>query len=356
MPDQFVIEELTGTDPIKVTLEEHELPFGRPRRGGAFDVGGPVNHDKIYLDGRIPPIIHAKQPQFHPVHIHSHFRDRFKAEPDRAWGFVQQLEQMRQNMRLLSLTWWKLTWTAFMADGRFPVEGTGDFTYEIRFEILSGPSTKPYVDDDRLLRLTSSPADLAAETRAMFAADRAAMLAVFLSRISFNVVDDAFANVDTALGLVEDAAASFESAPARADAEGKRLIGRAEEAKSRCDDLQAQLDNLNVTNSASATASGTAAALASVLTSPAADAEAAYWAWLYAAAADVLAGKDNLRKMQYTARQRINATKKLYVVADGDTLERIALANGLPASKANDLGYTAADLKVGRTLRIPIEV
>lgn len=359
MADEFRIEELTGTDPQSVVLTGKELPFGRPRRGGAFDLGGPVNHDTIYLDGRIEPIVHAKQAQFHPVHLKGHFRDRFTGDIGRAWAFVQSLERIRNNMRLLRLSWWQLTWTAFMADGKFPVEGTSDFEYEIRFTILSGPTTQPTgTDDDRLLNMTTSPADLAADARAMLAADRANMEAVFWTHVAASSIDRAYAGVDTALSAVEDSAAAFEGAPARADAQAKQLIAKAEEAKNRCDDVQALMDGFSApaaSSSASDPRGPTVEEQLGVLTSSSAESQATYWAWLRQAAVNLLMAKDSMRKMQYTARQRINAAKKLYTVAEGDTLETIALKNRLPASKATEMGYRQADLTVGRTIRIPAE-
>jgi nucleoid-associated protein YgaU len=359
MADQFIIEEQTGSDPIKVVLEKHELPFGRPRRGAAFELGGPVNHEAIFLDGRIPPIIHAKQPGFHPVVIKGHFRDRFDANPGQAWGFVQQLERMRQRMRPLKLTWWQLTWMAFMDDGKFPVEGSSDFTYEMKFRILVGPGTQQNSDasDRKLLGMTASPADLTAQVRAMLAEDRVRMIGFVLMHTAATALDAAFANVDAALSNVEDAAAAFENAPARADAEAKGLIGKAEEAKQRCDDIQTIADSFSATATANAlsdVANSSAAALGTVLTTSTADAQNAYWAWLTQTILDMDTTRDALRTMQFTARQRINAASRIYVVADGDTLERIAEVTLGSATRAHELGYRPTDIKSGKKLRIPV--
>lgn len=360
MADQFIIEEAEGPDPITVTLEKHEMPFGRPRRGAAFDLGGPVNHDEIWLDGRTTPIIHAKQAQFHPIILKGHFRDRFKENDGDAWAFVQKLESIRGRMRPLKLSWWNLTWKAFMADGKFPVEGTSDFTYEMHFKILEGPGAQQKEKDpDALLQMTSAPSDLAAQVQQMLSADRLKIIGFFVLHTAANAINSAFDNVDAAMTNLQDAAAAFENAPASANAEAQALISKATEASNRCSDLSTALDNLNAP-SLSAGADGIApsgpAAPGGVLADTSATSQNAYWAWLTATWIDILTAQDALRTMRFTARQRINKATQIYIVADGDTLESIAEAKLGSASQAQLLGYKPGDLKRGRQIRIPRKV
>lgn len=359
MADTFTIEEAAGADRIKVVLQDHDMPFGRPRRSDAFELGGPVNREKIYLDGRPEPIIHARQAQEAPIVIRGHLRDRFTGQPGDAYATVKQLERIRHRMRLLKLTWWEMTWTAFMAEAKLPVQGTSDFTYEIHFDILSGPSTEPADNPDRMFGPQAAPADLSAQIRDMLIADRLKMAALFLSRTMLDPLSAAYDALDRALSTVEDAAAAFETAKAVANAESQRLIGKCEETKKRCDDLQTAMDDVTSTDSSSSAdgaATGTASALQSSLTSSTAGAEAAYWAWLCQAIINLQTTRDTMRTLQLTARRRINSTTRLYVVADGDTLEKIAIQQLGSASRANDLGLRPADLKTGRVIRIPLAV
>jgi hypothetical protein len=137
---------------------------------------------------------------------------------------------------------------------------------------------------------------------------------------------------------VEQAAAQFEQAPKRADAEARHLVAQAEEAKQRADDLGGQLEGADRTT---------------VLTSQSAESLATFWIAVYSTLSDLETTKDALRSLQFTARQRLNASTKLYVICEGDTLESIAASQLGSAARAGDLGLRPSDLIPGRLIRIP---
>lgn len=342
MADSFVIEEATGSDRIRVVLENHDLPQGRPRRGAAFNLGGKVERTVIRLDGRTTPIIHARYPDFHPTKVQGHLRDHLAAQVGHAKSQMRALERLRQRMRAVTCTWSDLRWTAFLEETNFGVEGDGDITYELNFDVIQAPGTDAGAVG---ARVESAPADLAAQARALIAEDMAKMAALAITSAVENTYAQALASVDASLANLADACADFESADTRLTAPALAVLGKAAEA-------QAQIGAALQTG-AMLLASGGGDVL-TLLTTDVAAQVAAWWAWAYGLELDLSSVADGVRTIAFTARQRINATTRLYVVKQGDTLESIARGMLGSAARATEIGYRPSDIQPGRTIRIPL--
>jgi len=338
----FIIEEATGNNRIKVTLDNHDAPMGMPREQPAFSLGGENETHTIRLDGRQTPIVHTRFTVWEPVEIHGHIRDTLDGGNGssffgRAQNIVKDLQQIFDNQRKCTLSCGPFTWSAFPKKCRIPVEGVSDFTYELKFEVLSRPGfSPPKRDQDQLLE--SFPYDLAAQARATLAADRVALLAQQILVSTQVALATMFDQVDTALGDTMAAAQAFENAGDKGIAEANTLSARAAQASAQCDIMLSSLSSSDPATS---------------LTTTAQDASASFEAAVYASIADVYATKQDMRRLQYTARQRIRSTTQVYKVAPGDTLESIATTQlGSPA-RAHDLGYRPQDLVPGKLIRIP---
>src|SRR5438105_15650395 len=100
----FVIEDVYNKD-FRLELTKFDLPHGRARKEAAFELGGPVEHDKVWLDGRSGPVINVHQARNRPLTIKGHFRDHLWGADGHARRMVQELEAFRFRCRELLLTW-----------------------------------------------------------------------------------------------------------------------------------------------------------------------------------------------------------------------------------------------------------
>ena len=329
----FAIEE-TGNNPLKVVLDNHDAPMGAPRKEAAFQLGGENARKLIRLQGRTTPVIHTEQTQYVPHAIKGHLRDHFGGIDGHAQDTQQKLEKIRHNMRICNLTCGVWSWVAFPQNFIFGVEGPNDITYELHFDVLSAPGFKAQA---RTKKAETAVYDIAAAMRADLAAQKAAMLAEFLTVETFATFETAFDTLDTAIDAVEQAATAFENAPAKADAEATFLRSKASDAKDKADALVSVLQGADP----------------SALTSTDEGDVASFQRAQYAALESLQDALLVLWRIQFTANQRIRSTTRIYQVAPGDTLEQIAALQLGSAARAQDLGYKPSDLIPGRLIRIP---
>lgn len=332
----FVIEQTTGTDPIKVSLENHDAPFGSARQSALFNLGGRNEATKVRLDGRQTPIIHTKYTVWAPNVVKGHLRDHFTGVDGHGQDIVKKLQDILDDQKQVKLTCGPWTWIAFPDEFTLPVEGENDFTYELKFEILSRPGyQQPERDEDGILPY---PTDLTAEIRAELAAARAALLAQqIIVAIQF-ALSIALDSLDQALADAVSAATSFENANLPALAESVAMGSAAHTVKVACDDVTAELSSLTPSN-----------ALV-----PTDDASGASFQAAQLAMMDIL---DECRSRMYsvrlTANKRISAVSKVYTVAPGDTIDSIAQQQLGSAARASELNLRPQDLRPGRKIRIP---
>jgi hypothetical protein len=331
----FVIEEAAGSNPIRVELKDHDLPFGRPRKGGAFDFGGPVNVEDILLDGRSTPIIHTKQADQHPTIVKGHLRDRFGGVIGHARDQMEQLERIRRRMRVVRLSIARYSWTAFLREAKFPFEGESDFPYELTFRVLKGVSAS----QRRTLPKLTAPADMMARARTLLISSQAAFLVLALTRVSRAEAALAFDKAVAAVAEAEIAAHSYEQVSGRGEKESAALVARCQDAKTKCDALITTVQSVTPSTLIRADAGSSSACLSAQATT-------------VNAANDV---KADLRTIQQAARERVRKATRLYRVSMGDTAESIALDKLGSGGRAAELGLRPGDLdKPGKYIRIPV--
>jgi hypothetical protein len=335
MADVFVIEEATGSDRRRVELREYDLPHGRPRKGAAFELGGPVENNKIWLDGRSDPIIHTHQPRNRPLVIKGHFRDHLWAIEGHARAMMSRLEEMKFRARELTITWENIQLRVFLEETKFGVESINDITYELNFTVIIGASSE---QRQRKNEDIEAPVDLVALARARVAQMRAEADAAFLADMILLNLTTAFDAADEAMAAAEQAAQQFEDAGDRVASIPLELVARCDQVKARMDDLRqivlttvddVAIDVINV-------------------------ASLAGW-WMLRDDLMVVCTEvdDAMRALQLTARRSLTKAARTYTVKVGDTLESIARdLLGNPA-RASDIGLQPHDLQPGRTIHLP---
>jgi hypothetical protein len=174
----FVIEEDIATDPQRVELSGPDLPHALPRSMPGFESGGSVEKDVIRLPGKKRPIYQVRQPIQRPMVIKGAFRDHLYVQAGGATGVPHAramrdlIEAIRLRCNPVKITWSGETRRGLLDDAKFGEESDSEISYEITFEISEGPQPLN-VDQPREQRQDTS--DLAAQMRAIVAADRAAL-------------------------------------------------------------------------------------------------------------------------------------------------------------------------------------
>lgn len=332
---EFVIEQTTGSK-RKVTLAEHDAPFGAARKGGMFNLGGKNERTVVRLDGRQSPIIHTKFTVWEPAIVKGHLRDHFTGVSGHGQQIISDLQDILDDQLPVTLTCGQWTWTAFPDEFKLPVEGLNDFTYELRFEILSRPGQKPPPNhDDEILPY---PTDFTAEMQSVLAEQRATLLAQQIAadvQIALATMMDA---LDTSLDATVVATTAFENADLPGVAQALSMGAAAQQVSSRCDDVSAELESL---------------APADALTATGDDSIAAWQAQQFAMLSSLDECRSRMWKVRFTANKRVRSVSRPYKVAPGDTIDSVAREQLGSAARASDLNLRQQDLVVGRTIRIP---
>jgi hypothetical protein len=332
----FVIEQTTGAK-IKVTLSDHDAPMGAARKSALFALGGKNEKHLVRLDGRQSPIIHTKYTVWKPNVIKGHLRDHFTGDDGHGQDVVKQLQDILDAQQPVTLTCGPWTWSAFPDEFDLPVEGLNDFTYELRFDVLSRPGQKQQQpDDDNILPF---PTDLTAQAQAALAEQKALMMAAAISVSIQAALTVGFASVDSALTAAISACSAFENADLPALAQATAMAASAAQVSASCDELYSEIALLDPTGGA--------------LTTTTDDQVALFQAQAFATLAELDACKSSMWSVQYTANKRIRAVSKWYVVKQGDTVDSIARDQLGSSARASDLQLQQKDLVPNRKIRIP---
>lgn len=343
----FVIEEII-TGGRRVELTGSDRVQGKPREKPMFSSGGPVQHEEIYLPGRDLPIYQMQQGRQRPLVITGAFRDHQFVKDGGPVGTMHAramrdaIEEIKQRMNPVRLTWGGETRTGVLVDTNFGEESNHQITYELTFKIARGPTTRTR-DAQRSTSTSHQDAsdvigqmrqDLAAR-RAQVAALRQQQLAIARAAEMENAIDLA----DQGLAAAQSNAIVLEAANAGSvSAATTRAVGAIQVAQRLC--LAAKVTVLAVPPSAA-------------FTRPTADATTAYWQAQYGTATSLDATAGQLQQLATDARSRVRSAVRVYTVRPGDTLESIARQTLGDASRAGDLGVRADQLTPGLAIRIP---
>jgi hypothetical protein len=347
-PDPVTIEEIDVADPRTVTLDGPDLPFARPRDLAGFDAGGPVEHQEIYLPGRSEPIYQVMQARYRPMQLQGAFRDHLAirdGRPNAGDGYaraqVQALEEIRHRANPVRVSWGSYSVRGLLVEARFGFESNSQITYSLEFKVAAVEDSSEVSPAVTTAPIDDGGSSIAASMRTLLAARAAELaptLALMRARDQVIAVENALDLVDSGLQALTDASTSFLAArPADILTAAARVAGAGRIAQIQTDTLRLAMVPLD--------------AAARQNTSSAA--RLRYWLARLGMEDVCLQIIDQCRSASAAARARVRSAERVYVVADGDTLESIARAQLGDASRAGELGVRASDLRPGLLVRIP---
>ena len=343
----FVIEEsITGGR--RVDLTGSDRPQGKPREKPLFSSGGPVEHQEVYLPGRKLPIYQMQQGRQRPLVITGAFRDHQFVKDGGPVGTMHaramrdSIEEIKDRMNPLRLTWGGETRTGVLTETNFGEESDHQITYELTFKIARGPTTRT-PDAQRATSTSQQDAsDVIAQMREQLAARRSQVAALRQQQLTIaraaemeNSIDAA----DTAFATAQSNAIVLEaSAVAVTPAATTRAIAAMQVAQQACTATKVVV---------------LAVPPSQAFTRPTSDGVSAYWQAQYGTASDLDVAAGQLQQLATAARARVTQAVRVYVVRPGDTLESIARQTLGDASRGGDLGVRADQLAPGLVIRIP---
>lgn len=168
-------EEIDGQR-RKVRLEGSAAPLGGIRSGeAAFHLGGEVRGPKQYDPGRQAPNRHVTGTKENDLVVKVHLRDVLTGVSGQATRTRQLIDAIRLSARPLRIVWGKELRRGILQKTEFGVEGEGDYTATLTFEVYDAGDSGFQRRTRRVsLALPASIADVVDE----FAARPAAIVAI----------------------------------------------------------------------------------------------------------------------------------------------------------------------------------
>lgn len=337
MADTLFFEETDGLR-RKVFLRGTTAPHGGVRRDPAFSLGGTLRSTRAYEPGVRRPVRHVNGSAERDIEIRGHLRDGLLGVAGEAKRLKELIEDIRREGRELLIGWDGLGRVGFLTESEFPVEGKGEYQYRLKFEIDDLADDSSGLDYKRARRIPF-PADMA-DIGDELAARKAALLAVpGLSIDIASSITDLYASVSRPLveivGFLTDIENGIEDTKSALRAcanSAAALLARLEHLSGYLDGLGTPLD---------------------------VDDGASIAAWERARAEALLGLMQATRAAYLTGAQaerqvRGETSGRVYVAADGDTLEAIAAREGTTIEAILDLNpglpFTPA---AGTRIRLP---
>lgn len=346
--DSLTIEEDIPTGALSVTLTRSDLPRALPRAMAAFESGGPVEHEAVYLPGRRRPIYQIKQARERDMVLQGAFRDHLYVRDGGTVAFHARamrdaLERIRTRCNPVRITWGSEVRLGVMIEAKFGEESAHEIDYELTFAIGAGVldvGDGAYVADGDRSEAQTAPNDVAARLRAMIAERQRDTAGLFgADPTVIGTLTSALSTFDAAVSVLESTSTELVTAPlrdalrpaARVFAAGRAVQAAAETTVRAFESLTAD-DVFPVAD---------------------ADALAAWFRLQLAVADDAAEISDQTRDVRAGALSRLRTSARVYVVSPGDTLESIARSQLGDPSRAGELGVRDADLVPGLRVRIP---
>lgn len=161
-PDSIRFTEVSGQH-RSITLFGTTAPHGHVRASAAFDLGGEVRRSLHYEPGTDEPTVHVMGINQRDLVVHGHIRqsllsqivstvagtattgstDLQEVSTEDAYELVQQIESIRAAGGLLRIVWGQVVRTGLLRETKFGVEGDGEFTYELTFDVYNQGDRKP---------------------------------------------------------------------------------------------------------------------------------------------------------------------------------------------------------------------
>lgn len=334
MPERVTIEEIGVPSPLRLVLEDADLPFAEEMGSEAFSSGGKVIKERIDLPGNLKPIFHMLVAPERPLVIEGAWRDWQWAQTGHARSQKALCERIRKRANELKIVVYGEEYTGILDETKYGEESERSITYELTFEILTAPNQA-----DVRTTETAAPVDQATTLGEVLKARRENVAKLPLNKTVQQQLQTYMNTAYTALGNVQREVTSLNKVVGNVTSQVRRVMGVARAAQNAVMAAQSafrtlQLERDMVRRDASNTA--------------------AFWQQQFGADVeftDALAGLQAIRRE--TRKRQIKSTR-LYRVRSGDTLELIAQRMLGNVGRVNDLGVRADQIVPGALIRIPI--
>lgn len=354
-PSPFVFkEDISSLTAITVTLDDTDMPFGRPREVTAFQSGGKIDiaQGGIYNPGSDRVILQMMAVRENRLVVRGHFRDRIRAgaqkqtnnspEPNHARYMRDLIERVKRRANKLKISWNGDERSGVLEETSFNEEGPHDIAYTLTFFIAT-PPTGSQEDTRNLAQPTPSIEDLRSQMAAAHAQQQADML-----ELATNAA--AVAGLSNALGFVANAIDALGVLTTTIErqvlATPQQVAVAANNVNSSAQSVQTQIQAIN-----DAGYEGIPPDQAMVNQNV--DEYMRWWVWYSNTQVQLDQEMDAMRQIRLQAMQQVRKTTRLYRVLDGDTLESIALSQLGSKARASDLGTRQDRLVPGTYIRIP---
>jgi hypothetical protein len=346
MPVRVVITEDIPEGALEVVLQGSDLPHAWPREKAAFESGGEVGREVIWIAGRNEPIIQVQQAKERPLVLTGAFRTHQHAQDggsdtNHARSMRDALEEIRYRCNPLTLTWGDQQRACFLAESKFGEEGEHHITYELTFDTIRGVDRpERNAPQEEISEQPSALAETLAQEITERQAEWEALRSMAVSRDVINAVQSGLSSLSSATVSTQGTAERMQAmtgtdkavAARRVQSAADGAITAAKETASLVSKVT--LDEAVPSGDPSATAGLWQAQLRTMIT--------------------MLNAADQMRSMKLAARRKIQAGTRLYQVRSGDTLESIARQALGDAGRAGQLGLRPDQLKPGKLIRIPL--
>lgn len=342
-PGPLVLVERDVPNPLRFEFAGTDLPFGRARTFAAFESGGKLIKERIDPPGSgNNPVFHVLVAPDRPVTIKGAFRDSQHAAVGHARDARDALMLLYRRSNLLDWTWGEERKIVLLDEPKFGEESPGDITYELTFEVANGGGPEGFVASDRARTERAPAPDPMPLIRAELAARRAELESLRMR----SVARAAVLAIRQALDAADAACAAFQTAnDALAFLDPRGGLAAAGRALGLSRGAQIALDE----------ARGAYAQRRAADVVPSGDPALTVQWWQAQTAGETTCrtAHDTIRSARASVLTRLRSASRLYRVAEGDTLESIALSQLGSSARANELGIRQDQLVPGTYIRIP---
>lgn len=349
----FVIAENISSGALTVTLDDTDMPYGRPREVVGFRSGGKVRiaQGGIYNPGSDRVVLQMMVVEQNRLTIKGAFRDRIRAgaqkqqggqRPNHARAMRDRLESIRARANPLKITWDGQERQGVLEEANFDEEGPNDIAYELTFFIAT-PPTGQEVETTSPTPPTPSLEDLRSFMEDQHAQQRAALIALLVNASIVAGVSNAMGYTATATEALGTATTALERQTQNSP---QQLFAKVNAVNSLGAAVQTQVESLKDV--------GLDTLRADVaMRRKDADSLTSWWKWQADTQLEVDQLFDAMRQIRQQANEQVRKATRLYRVQDGDTLESIALSVLGSRARASELGIRPDQLVPGAYVRVP---
>lgn len=353
-PSPFVFKEDIASNPITVTLEDTDLPFGRARELSAFQSGGKVDiaQGGIYNPGSDRVVLQMMAVRENKLTIRGAFRDRIRAgaqrqtnndpEPNHARRMRDLIERVKRRGNPLKISWNGDERTGVLEETTFDEEGPHDISYALTFFIAEPPT-----GTSQVIGSATNPTPSLEDLRSQMAADHAQRQSE-LAALATNAA--IVAGVSNALGFVANAIETLGTFTTTLE---RAVLSTPAQLAAAVNGVNAAAQNVQTQVEAIRDAGYDQIPADQAMVNQSVDDYMRWWVWQSRLQLTLDQHLDAMRQIRLQATQQLRQATRLYRVQPGDTLESIALQQLGSKARASDLGIRQDQLVPGAYVRIP---